>query len=34
MPLLNVVNLELSFGEKDLFEELNLKIEPRDRIGL
>ncbi len=34
MPLLSAVNLELSFGEKDLFEELNLKVESKERIGL
>ncbi|MFK7803628.1 MAG: ribosomal protection-like ABC-F family protein [Anaerolineae bacterium] len=34
MPLLNAINLELSFGDKDLFEEVNLKIEERESIGL
>ena len=34
MPLISTVNLEHSFGEKDLFEELNLRIEEKERIGL
>ncbi len=34
MPLLSTHNLEHSFGDKDLFEELNIKIEEKERIGL
>lgn len=34
MPLISTNNLEHSFGDKDLFEALNLKIEEKERIGL
>jgi len=34
MSLLNVINLGLAFSKKTIFSNLNLQVEPGDRIGL
>ena len=33
-PQISLKNIFLSFGEKQIFEGLNLLIQPRDRIAL
>ena len=33
-PQISLRNISLSFGEKPIFENLNLLIHPRDRIAL
>ena len=34
MSLINVINLGLAFSRKTIFSNLNLQVEPGDRIGL
>ena len=34
MPILTVTDLAHSFGAKDIFEDINLQVDARDRVGL
>jgi ATP-binding cassette subfamily F protein 3 len=34
MPILTTLDLAHSFGAKDIFEEIDLQVNPRDRVGL